>query len=259
VNEQMSESEQPLLVHRAQSFGARAADYAEHRPDYPTEALRWGLAGSSLAPQKVLDLAAGTGKLTQGLIALGLDVTAVEPDPEMLGELSRRFPSVNAIEGHAERIPLPDGSVEAVFAGQAFHWFDPQPAMTEIARVLKPGGVLVPMWNHDDQSVGWVSEFSGLARSGVSNGWVTGREPIPTHRDFSPFERSRFAHAQRRTAETLIETIATHSHLLIASPEERESTLRTVREFLASTPETADGEFDLPIVTTAFRSVRGLI
>jgi SAM-dependent methyltransferase len=256
VNELTPDSEELLLAQRAKSFGARAADYAKHRPDYPIQALRWGLAGSSSPPQKVLDLAAGTGKLTQGLIAFGLDVTAVEPDPAMLAELSRRFPSLHAIQGRAERIPLPDAALDAVFAGQAFHWFDTEPALTEIARVLKPGGVLVVLWNHDDESVGWVSEFSELARSRVSSGWVTGTEPIPRHPDFSPFERDRFPNAQRRTAETLIETIATHSHLLVASPEDRESRLSAVRAFLARTPETADGEFDLPIITTVFRALR---
>jgi ubiquinone/menaquinone biosynthesis C-methylase UbiE len=241
---------------RARAFGARAAAYAEHRPDYPANALRWGLAGSSLEPKIVLDLAAGTGKLTEGLVALDLEVTAVEPDPGMLAELSRRFPALNAIQGRAERIPLPTASVDAVFAGQAFHWFDVEPAMTEIARVLKPGGVLVPLWNHDDDSVAWVAEFSKIARSGVSRGWASGSEPTPRHPDFEAFQQGKFRHVQRRTAETLVETVATHSHMLVAEPEESASALGTVREFLGSRPETSDGEFELPIITTAFRALR---
>ena len=90
----------------------------------------------------MLDLAAGTGKLTATLAGLGAEVTAVEPDPAMLAELRRRLPSVRALPGRAEEIPLPDGSVDAVVAGQAMHWFDLDRAVPEIARVLAPGGVL---------------------------------------------------------------------------------------------------------------------
>jgi ubiquinone/menaquinone biosynthesis C-methylase UbiE len=254
-SERRSSAQRPHSV-RSRAFGAQAAAYAEHRPDYPANALRWGLAGSSLEPKMVLDLAAGTGKLTEGLVALGLEVTAVEPDLGMLAELSRRFPAVNAIQGQAEGIPLPTASVDAVFAGQAFHWFDVQPAMTEIARVLKPGGVLVPLWNHDDDSVAWVAEFRKVARTEVSRGWVSGADPLPRHPDFEPFQQAKFRHAQRRTAETLVETVATHSHLLVAEPEENASALHTVREFLETRPETSDGEFELPIITTAFRALR---
>src|SRR4051794_24136233 len=119
---------------RARSFGSQASDYAEHRPDYPVDGIRWALAGAAGEPRAVLDLAAGTGKLTAGLIALGLAVTAVEPDAGMLAELSRRIPGVPVLEGTAERIPLPDSSVDAVLVGQAFHWFDVPKALTEIAR-----------------------------------------------------------------------------------------------------------------------------
>src|SRR5436305_7874146 len=136
---------------RASSFGAQAADYDEHRPDYPLAALEWSLAPVGSAGPRVLDLGAGTGKLTGGLLALGLlDVLAVEPDAEMLGELTRRFPEVDARPGSAEDIPLPDDSVDAVLAGQAMHWFDLARALPEITRVLRPGGVLAGLWNRPD-------------------------------------------------------------------------------------------------------------
>ena len=98
---------------RAASFGSRAAEYAEHRPDYPPEAIEWALSGASGTPRRVLDLGAGTGKLTVGLAGLGLDVTAVEPDAEMRAELERLVPSATSLAGQAERIPLPDASVVA--------------------------------------------------------------------------------------------------------------------------------------------------
>jgi SAM-dependent methyltransferase len=133
-----------LLLHRL-SFGAAAAAYAEHRPDYAQAAVRWAL---ELAPgPRVLDLGAGTGKLTATLVALGTEVIAVEPDPAMLAELRRELPAVPALPGNAEAIPLPDASVDAVLAGNALHWFDMDIAGSEIARVLVPGGILAGLWN----------------------------------------------------------------------------------------------------------------
>ena len=252
----MSDPTPELHAQRAASFGSQAAAYAEHRPDYPREALDWGLSGSTGTPRRVLDLAAGTGKLTIGLAELGLDVTAVEPDPEMRAELARVVPSATSLAGSAERIPVPDAAVDAVFVGQAFHWFDVGPAMTEIARVLRPGGVLVPMWNYEDDSVPWVAEFARLGRTGVSRTSPGGSKNPGTHPAFEPYESRTFQHAQRRTAESLAETIATHSHMIVADPADRAAGLAEIRRFLAGNPHTASGEFDLPLLTWTFRARR---
>ncbi|KAA9152422.1 methyltransferase domain-containing protein [Amycolatopsis acidicola] len=246
-------AEQELRSRRARSFGASASAYAEHRPDYPLPALRWGLPEKA---EHVLDLAAGTGKLSEGLLALGLRVTAVEPDPEMRAELVRRLPDVPALDGKAESIPVPDTSVDAVVVGQAFHWFDVEAALTEIARVTRPGGTVAALWNHDDIEVPWVAEFGERARTGVSRRWTVPGSELLHHDGFEEFERTRFPHAQRRTAESLVDTVATHSHFLVISAAEREAKLAELREFLARTPETAHGEFDLPIVTTVLRAAR---
>lgn len=248
----MTEPTQAERERRARSFGSDATAYAEHRPDYPADALRWGLPPRA---SQVLDLAAGTGKLTEGLLALGLEVTAVEPDPGMRAEFVRTFPQVPVFDGTAERIPLPDASVDSVLAGQAFHWFDLDVALGEIARVLRPGGTVVGLWNFDDESVPWVARFRAMAKTGVSRNWVA-RRGLPEHPDYEPFERRVFAHAQRRTAETLVATVATHSHMLVATEQERRETLANVLDFLHRTPETAQGEFDLPIVTPVLRAVR---
>ncbi|MEU4247840.1 class I SAM-dependent methyltransferase [Amycolatopsis sp. NPDC026612] len=252
----MSEPTPGLRAQQASSFGARAAAYARHRPDYPREAIEWGLSGAGGTPRRVLDLGAGTGKLTLGLAALGLDVTAVEPDPEMRAQLERTVPSARSLAGRAEQIPVPDAGVDAVFIGQAFHWFDVPAAMTEIGRVLRPGGVCVPMWNYEDESVPWVAEFTELARDG-------GRRPASvedmrgaTHPAFEPFESARFRHAQRRTAESLLETIATYSLVIVSAPEESAAVLGRLRRFLTTNPATADGEFDLPLITWALRARR---
>lgn len=181
---------------QATSFGGAAAAYAEHRPDYPIAAVRWGLSGAVKAPVNVLDLAAGTGKLTTALVELGLTVTAVEPDEQMLAEL-RRLPAITALDGHAERIPIETASVDAVFVGQAFHWFDAGPALTEISRVLRPGGVLVPLWNYDELSVPWVSEFGELFGTPTGRTWAAAAAGLPDHLNFlnfAPSEQETFRH-----------------------------------------------------------------
>jgi len=233
----------------------QAAAYADHRPDYPAAGIRWVLAGAEHEPRRVLDLGAGTGKLTEGLLALGMRVTGVEPDRDMRAELNSRLAGVSAVDGSAERIPLADSAVDAVLVGQAFHWFDPQPALTEIARVLRPGGVLGALWNHEDVRVDWVAEFGELTRSSVCRSRGFGGD-IPPHQAFGPFEHASFAHFHRRTADSLTATIGTHSHTLVISAAEREDLLARVRRYLASRPETAHGEFELPLHTTVVRGRR---
>ncbi|MEA5359216.1 class I SAM-dependent methyltransferase [Amycolatopsis sp., V23-08] len=252
----MSDPTADIRARQAASFGARAGAYAEHRPDYAREAIEWGLAGAEGTPRRVLDLAAGTGKVTVTLAELGLDVTAVEPDPEMLAELSRLLPSVTALEGRAEQIPLPDASVDAVFVGQAFHWFDAGLAMTEMARVLRPGGVFVPMWNYEDESVPWVAEFTETAGIGGRRPNTDTEQQPATHAAFTAFESSRFRHAHRRTAESLVETFQTYSRVIVSDEAETAPLVAQVRRFLETNPATASGEFDLPLITWVFRSRR---
>ncbi|WP_405167268.1 class I SAM-dependent methyltransferase [Nocardia sp. NBC_01499] len=256
-------SQRDLHARRATSFGANAMDYAEHRPDYPLAAIKWALEFVPAVPAPVvLDLGAGTGKLTEGLLAAGATVIAVEPDDGMRVELMRRLPGVRVYEGTAEAIPLADGSVDAIVAGQAFHWFDQQRAFPEFARVLQKDGVFAALWNTDDPDVDWVAELGRIARSEAS---APAPEPaaakLPEHPLFEPFETARFPHSHRRTAASLTATIGTHSHTLVISPEQRTEVLRRITDYLHSRPETAEGEFDLPLVTlvlrTALRSGRG--
>jgi SAM-dependent methyltransferase len=246
-------SDRELWSQRARSFGTGAADYAEHRPDYPIEAIRWGLPPGAAG---VVDLGAGTGKLTEGLLALDLRVTAVEPDAGMLAELRRRQPGVRALDGAAERIPLPDGQADAVLAGQAFHWFALDRALTEIARVLKPGGRVVALWNEDDRSVPWVAEFSKRRNTSVRRKGMSSDPAEFAHEAFGPFERRTFRHGHQRTAETLLATIATHSHLIVIGEDERAEVLGRLAEFLAANPDTAQGEFTYPLITTVLRATR---
>ncbi len=245
------------MARRSQSFGATAREYAEHRPDYPVSGIEWALAAADHPVRDVLDLAAGTGKLTGTLLDLGYDVTAVEPDEGMLAELRLRFPAVAAHLGAAEAIPLADDSVDAVLVGQAFHWFDPEPALSEIARVLRPGGAVAGFWNVSDDRVEWVRELDGLSRTEASRSNVQfAVVEALAHPSLTPFEEGAFDHAQRRTADSLTATIGTHSHTIVVSPEERAEVLGRIRDFLGSRPETAAAEFDLPIRTLVYRARR---
>ncbi|MFF2198147.1 class I SAM-dependent methyltransferase [Streptomyces sp. NPDC058157] len=255
----MDHSEQAAA--HASSFGAAAVAYAEHRPDYARTAVAWAL---ETAPgPRVLDLGAGTGKLTGTLLASGADVVAVEPDPAMLAELRRGLPAVRALAGGAEAIPLADGSVDAVLAGNAMHWFDMSVAGPEIARVLAPGGVLAGLWNVMDEQVPWVeglARVSGSAAIGPRDtlaSWraVTADMHLPrggAPRFGSP-EQSAFPHGQRRTADSLVATLATRAGVLVMPEEERQTALGRIRRYLAGRPETADGEFTLPMLTGVLR------
>jgi SAM-dependent methyltransferase len=244
------------------SFGAAATAYAEHRPDYAQAAVRWAL---ERAPgPRVLDLGAGTGKLTATLVALGAEVIAVEPDPAMLTELRRALPTVRALPGSAEAVPLADASVDAVLAGHALHWFDMDVAGPEIARILVPGGILAGLWNVIDNRVDWVAELERVSgssaigpRDTLSN-WraETADAHLPNIglvAQFGSPEQAEFPHGQRRTADSLVATIATRAGMLVMPEQEQGATLGRIRAFLASRPETACGEFTLPMLTGVLR------
>ncbi|RDI68105.1 class I SAM-dependent methyltransferase [Nocardia pseudobrasiliensis] len=255
----MGNHERPL---HCSSFGTVASAYAEHRPDYAPTAVRWALAA---APgSRALDLGAGTGKLTGTLVTLGADGVAVEPDSAMLAQLRRALPGVRALSGSAEEIPLPDGSVDAVLAGNALHWFDMAAAGPEIARVLAPEGVLAGLWNVLDTRVDWLAgleQVSGRAVIGPRDTVATWRAatarlhlPGPGRAArFGAPEQAEFEHGQRRSADSLVETLATRAGVLVMSEQERQDTLGRIRAYLASRTETASGEFDLPMLTGVLR------
>lgn len=256
MNESSPRGDPAVFARRASSFGAHAAEYAAQRPDYPDAAVRWALEPvAGRAPLRILDLAAGTGKLTAGLVRHSGDVVAVEPNAGMRAEFARHLPGVRVLAGTAEDIPLPDGSVDAVLAGQAFHWFDHGRALPEIRRVLALGGVLAGLWNVEDDRVPWVrrmDEISGSVRS--VRRWRPETE-LSAASGTLAFERAEFPHTQRRTARSLTATVGTHSHMLIMPEAERAAVLARVLDYLRTAPETAAGEFDLPLVTIAVRAV----
>ena len=260
-----SEADDRLL--RGSSFGSAANAYAEHRPDYAEAAVRWALEPVwPRRPLRVIDLGAGTGKLTATLIRVGADVTAEEPDPKMLAVLRREVTTVRSLPGSAEEIPVPDDSADAVLAGQAMHWFDLDRALPEIARVLSPGGVLAGLWNVDDDRVDWIADLAAISKRNSSVTLLRWRETNPESRQermltegsdfFGPAQMGEFEHGHPRTADSLVEMIATHSHFLVMEETERTRLLAQVRGFLHERPETSAGEFAMPMVTVVVRAVR---
>lgn len=171
----------------ARSFGSEAARYHQVRPAYPAAALDLVLAQLPAGRHRILDLGAGTGKLTDSLIGRAAEVVAVEPDPQMLAVLAGRLPQVRALAGSAEQIPLPDSSVDAVVAGQAFHWFRRPAADRELARVLRPGGVVGLIWNLPDRSVEWVAKLY----------WASRQREQPSQQQFEPLDSEYFTAAQQ--------------------------------------------------------------
>ncbi|GIG62326.1 type 11 methyltransferase [Longispora fulva] len=230
------------------SFGAAATDYDTHRPSYPAEALRW-LLGER--PLRVVDLGAGTGLLTRVLVALGHEVLPVEPDPGMRARLDAATPGVTSLDGSAEHIPLPDASVDAVVAGQAYHWFDRERAHPELARVIRPGGVFGPVWNMRDESVPWVEALSAITSSGDGSrrlAFLVGDFGA----GFEPPVSEKFAHSMPMTADSLVALMSTRSTYLTAAPERQEEIRDGIRALTAGLPET----FPMPYQTVVHRGVR---
>ena len=137
----------------ALSFGASAAIYDRLRPGYPAAAIARAIGAAAIAA--AVDLGAGTGRLTASLCERGLEVIALEPDVEMAKLLTARLPQIRVEIATAEHMPLPDASVDAVFIGQAFHWFSRPEADREIARVLRPGGIVAILTNVNPDDADW--------------------------------------------------------------------------------------------------------
>jgi SAM-dependent methyltransferase len=154
---------EPRIDPAAEAFGSAAADYERARPSYPPDSIDLLRRETGIAAGvRVLDLAAGTGKLTRLLAGTGADVVAVEPVEGMRHQLSEVLPEIEVLDGTAEAIPLDAGSVDVVTVAQAFHWFKYDEALAEIRRVLRPGGSLAILFNRRDERVDWVRTWSDV-------------------------------------------------------------------------------------------------
>ncbi len=237
---------------RASSFEQGASQYRTARPSYPVEAARWLTPGPG---SRVLDLAAGTGKLTEVLVTLDLDVVAVEPSDAMRAELTDALPGITALAGTAESIPLPDDDVDGVVVAQAWHWFRIARALPEIGRVLRPGGRLGVTWNVRDHRVDWVDEFTRIIHRGDALDRHFG-EPTLDER-FTAIEHDVVDWVQDLSPEGLRLLAASRSHLLTVSDEERAEIFADIDRLCRTHPDLAGKEtFGLPYRTHSWRARR---
>lgn len=239
----------------AKGFGAAAEVYERARPTYPAAAFEWFAEHAGITPAtRILDLGAGTGKLTRGLVATGAHVVAVEPVEAMRARLLVAVPGAEAVDGTAEQIPLGEAAVDVVAAGQAFHWFDTSRALPEIHRVLRPGGRLALFWNSRGLShplLAAIEELlephvpADISRMGRDQGW---REAIVASPLFRPYEHRRFDNVQPMTHAGLRDRMASTSFIAAMDEPRREALLDEITALAAGREE----PFDFPYTTDVF-------
>jgi SAM-dependent methyltransferase len=233
----------------ARGFARSAGAYDRARPEYPPEAVGWLAERLRLgAGRTVVDLAAGTGKLTRPLAATGAAVIAVEPVAEMRARIGPA--AARALEGTAEAMPLPDASADAVTVGQAFHWFDGPAALAEIHRVLRPGGALALVWNRrplDDPVHAAIERIvaphRGDAPAHTSGSW---RAAFDATTLFGALEERTFEHARRHDADALADRVGSTSFVAALDDGPQADVIAAVRALAA------DGPVDLPYVCEVF-------
>jgi SAM-dependent methyltransferase len=220
---------------QARVFGSYAEEYARWRPGYPDEAVDWLLPADAV---RVADVGAGTGKLTGSLLARGLAVDAVEPDPDMLVVLSRLHPGASGHLAGADALPLPDGSVDAVLVGQAWHWFPAELAVAEVRRVLRPGGQLGLVWNDIAPRERWEHELVAAVdiaprvTEQIEATWD--EQPQVAGLPRGEVEGATFEWAERLTATALRARLATYSSYAIMDVAERDGHLDAAAALLAA-------------------------
>ncbi len=225
----------------AGGFSTAADAYERGRPGYPEPAMAWLAERLEIAPGRdVLDLAAGTGKLTRSLVPFGARVIAVEPIDEMREHLFSALPDVEAFDGTAESIPLPDGSVDVVTCGQAFHWFRVEQALPEIHRVLRPGGSLALVWNMRDLSdplQGRIQEIIAPHGTEVRSHRAIDTRELLAGDLFGPVEHRSWPYEQHLSRAHLVDRIASTSYIAILDPDARAEVLSQVLAAAEGLPE----------------------
>jgi SAM-dependent methyltransferase len=242
----------------ATGFASGSVDaYERGRPTYPEDALDHLVAEFGLTNgATVLDLAAGTGKLTRSLVPRFGRVIAVEPSPAMRAELQIQVPAAESRNGTAEALPLKDASVDAVFVAQAFHWFRPEQALDEVARVLNPGGGLAMLWNRarwEDAGLPWLEQFRTLvepprrAAGPFPAGDEHWKEVLAADHRFTPRRDALFHHVRQIGIEDFIALVASWSWIANLPDRERSNVLDQTRELAG-----AGAVLELPYQTEVY-------
>lgn len=241
----------PVGNARAHGFGALAADYHRLRPGPPADAVDWLVAASG---ESALELGAGTGHFTSHLSGKTVDVFAIEPDQRMRVVLTETCPGIHMLDGRAEQIPLPDDSVDAVYAMNAWHWFDPALAGAEIARVLRPGGRLGVLWNSPDRSADWASELFAPIQD-HTQGREPGRFELPESLPFTERERHTLRWTTNMSPADAVALIGTYSAVLALPEAEREVVAKRSRTVLEDRAESLGTHtVPVPYLTTCWRT-----
>jgi len=229
----------------ATSFGSVAGSYDRVRPGPAPAAVDWLLPADCAV---AVDLAAGTGLFTRALEGRAGQVVAVEPDERMRQVLAARSPDVRVLDGRAEDIPLPDGSADAVFVSHAWHWFDPERAVPEIARVLRDGGRFGVLWTSRDHGVAWVAELEVIQprkpRTPDESRERQSRRHTVTMPEGAPFtatEALSFGFSRTISVDDTLDWLATASQVITADPAERAAGLARSRAALETRSVQAAG------------------
>ena len=214
---------------RALSFGSVAEDYEATRPGWPLEPFTRVLAHFGVRERPdVVDVAAGTGKLTRTLARLAGTLVAVEPDPGLRAVIGRVLPEVAVLGGTAEELPLEAASADVVCAGQAFHWFDLERALGEIARVLRPGGVVIAGWNTPTDEGSWYDAvIAYLERANPDHLPASTRDWAPAlgaHPAYQGLFETESRHEQVLDYDSFARLLGTHSAINVL-PAERQASL----------------------------------
>ena len=245
-------------VPRRLTFGAHADAYERARPDWPEEAARWLVPEGA---ELVVELGAGTGKLTRAVAELGVEIVAVEPDPRMLAVLRAR--GLEGVEGSAEAIPLEGGVADAVVAGSSLHWFELDLALPEIHRVLRSGGRFGFGWNHRDErhpAIARVGEAISAAQERTRGlRWRSRDWPaeLTAAGLFGDVEKARFEHVLELPRDALRDHLLSYSGVAALDEDERRRVIAEVAGILDSDESVSgDGLLRLPFVVTAYRAAQ---